>query len=118
MRKLLRRCNKNFDTIGFSLPAWAELVFNKSRDVLEYFAAIKYESFTHTTEMKKIKGGFILKEIFDTFKIKTRDKLSPPRHMVLYFTHGHTIVNILNTLNVFEVKNDPAKTGVFNNHFN
>lgn len=90
------------DVFYFSLPEWVERVLNKSRDIMELFTAIKYESFTHTTPMKKIKGGFFIKEIFDRLKNRTLG-VSKPNNMFLYFTHGHGVVNILNTLNVYEV---------------
>lgn len=87
---------------AFSLPEWVERVLNKERKTIELFTAIKYESFTHTTPMKKIKGGFEIKKIFDCLKNRTLSDAKPSR-MFLYLTHGHVVVNILNTLNVYEV---------------
>lgn len=86
----------------FRLPEWVERVLNKSRDTIELFTAIKYESFSHTTPMKKIKGGFAIKKIFDCLKNRTLGD-SKPHRMFLSLTHGHAMVNILNTLNVYEV---------------
>lgn len=95
----------------FSLPEWVDRVLNKSRDIMELFTAIKYESFTHTTPMKKIKGGFFIKEIFDRLKNRTLGA-TKPNNMILYFTHGHAVVNILNTLNVYEVTANEANVNV------
>lgn len=78
---------------------------NEYGDVLEYFTAIKYECFTHTKELKKIKGGFLIKSIFDQLKNRSLN-ISTPKNMLIDFTHGHSIVNILNTLNVYEVNLD------------
>lgn len=86
-----------------SLPQWVEKVLRKSQHVIALFAAIKYESFTHTTPLKKIKGGFAVRKIFDCLKNRTLGVFKPKR-MFLYFTHGHAVVNILNTLNVYKVK--------------
>lgn len=79
---------------------------NKSRHVLELFTAILYESFTHTAAMKKIGRGFIIKDVFDRLKNRILNDSSRPNRMLLYFTHGHTIVNILNSLNVYEVREE------------
>lgn len=105
--------NKNLLSLHyFRLPKWAETVCNEYLDVLELFAAIKYKSFTHTTEGKKIKGGFIIKDIFDQLKNKTLSLKnetmgsSKPEKLTIYFTHGHAIVNVLNTLNVYEVNGE------------
>lgn len=60
--------------------------------------------------MKKINGGFEIKNIFDLLKNKSQDQLTQPKHMVLYFTQAHTFVNILNTINVYEVNQTKKKT--------
>lgn len=86
----------------YRLPEWVERVLNKSGDTIELFTAIKYQSFTHTTPLKKIKGGFAIKKIFDCLKNKTMG-VSKPDRMHLFVTHGHTIVNILSALNVYTV---------------
>lgn len=94
--------NNILEWFYFSLPKWVESVLKKSHDTIELFTAIKYESFTHTTPLKKIKGGFAVKQIFDQLKNKTLG-ISKPNRVYLYFTHGHSVVNILNTLNVYKV---------------
>lgn len=98
---LFELCGTFFQTY-FSVPAWVEKVYSKYRDVLELFTAIKYVSFTHTTLGKKIKGGIFLKDIFERLKNRTLGAMEPNR-LFISLTHGHAIVNILNTLGVYEV---------------
>lgn len=56
---------------------------------------------TATTEMKRLKSGFLLKEIFDRFKNKSQSTLSPDRSLWMYFGHETTIANMLNSLGIF-----------------
>lgn len=70
---------------------------------LEYLATHFYSIFTHSTEMKKLRAGFLLKEILDRFKEKTQSLLSPDRTLWMYFAHDTTIANVLNSLGLFEV---------------
>lgn len=88
-----------------SLPEWAEKALKQTNGALEYFAARFFESFTHTTEMKKAKAGFLIKEIFNRFKNKTLNLLHPDRSLWIYSAHDNTIINVLNALNVYQVIN-------------
>lgn len=54
--------------------------------------------------MKKAKTGFLIKEIFDRFKNKSLSLLKPDRSLWIYSAHDVTIVNVLNALNVYEVR--------------
>lgn len=81
---------------------WAEEAL-ESGD-LKYLATYFYRIFTHTTEMKKLRSGFLLKEILDRFKEKSQSLLSPDRTMWMYFAHDTTIANVLNSLGLFEVR--------------
>lgn len=72
-------------------------------DTLKHLAVLYYEAFTHTTEMKKIQAGFLIKEILDRFTNKSLSLLQPDRKLWIYSAHDLTIVNILNALNVFDV---------------
>lgn len=61
------------------------------------------EAYTHTTEMKKYRAGFLIKEMLDRFKNKSQSLLQPDRSIWIYSAHDTTIVNILNALNLYEV---------------
>lgn len=59
--------------------------------------------------MKKLKMGFLLKEILDRFTSKIQSKLLPNRSLWMYFAHDSTIASMLNTLGLFKVHILPTK---------
>lgn len=69
----------------------------------ERIALYWYRLFTATTEMKKLRAGYLIKEIFDRFTNKTQSTLSPNRSLWMYFGHDITLSNVLNSLGVFNV---------------
>lgn len=71
---------------------------------MEYLAAVHLETFTHSTELKKLEAGFIIKEMLDRFENKTLSLLEPDRSLWIYAAHDLTLINILNALNLYEVK--------------
>lgn len=84
------------------LPEWVGNAMEIGGD-FEYLAMCYFNIFTPTTEMKKLKSGFLLKDILDRFMNKTQSTLSPNRSLWLYFAHDITLSNMLNTLGVFKV---------------
>lgn len=91
----------------FSLPDWAKNVMTPGGD-FEYLAFYWYKIFTPTTEMKKFKSGYLLKEILDRFTNKTQLTLSPNRSLWMYFAHDITIANMLSSLGVFKVRHQTS----------
>lgn len=87
----------------FRLPQWAKIALN-SNNTLEYLAAVHLETFTHTTELKKLEAGFIIKEMLDRFENKSRSILQPNCSLWIYAAHDLSLVNILNALNLYEVE--------------
>lgn len=75
----------------------------KSNDTLDYLGAMNYQSVTYSTEMKKLRAGFLIKEMLDRFKNKTLSLLTPDRTMWLYAAHGSVVSNVLNSLSLFDV---------------
>lgn len=71
---------------------------------MEYLATVHLETFTHSTELKKLEAGFIIKEMLDRFKNKTLSMLEPDRSLWIYAAHDLTLINILNALNLYEVR--------------
>lgn len=69
----------------------------------EKIATLYFPISTHTIEMKKLKSGFLLKEILDRFSDKIQSKLSPDRKLWMYFAHDATIAFMLNSLGLFNV---------------
>lgn len=84
-----------------SLPAWASEIFIKG-GAFEYVASHWQTFITGTKELKRLKAGFLLKQIFDRFKNKTIS-LPPEQLLQVYSGHEITISSILNGLGVFEV---------------
>lgn len=64
---------------------------------------MNYQSVTHSIEMKKLRAGFLIKEMLDRFKNKTLSFLAPDRTVWLYAAHGSVVVNVLNSLDLFDV---------------
>lgn len=98
-----------YECFGFSLSDWAKYAVKLKKSInggligaLEYFSAIDMMVETHTTELKKIRSGFLLKEMLNRFK----DMIISPngRLLWIYSAHDITIVNFLNSLNVYEVR--------------
>lgn len=58
---------------------------------------------TATTELKRLKSGFLLRDILTRFTNKTLSKLTPDRSLYIYSGHDTTIASFLNTLGVFDV---------------
>lgn len=87
-------------TLISSLPDWAKKVIHGD---FEYLNNMWYIIFTATTELKKIRSGYLLKEILDHFTSKILKTLSPNRTLWMYFAHDITIANMLNSLGLFKV---------------
>lgn len=75
----------------------------KYSKTFEYISAVSYESSTYYTEQKKQRAGFLIKEILDRFTNKTLSLLKPDRSLWIYAIHSTGMVNLLNSLNVFDV---------------
>lgn len=88
---------------SFSIPDWATEIL-KSNDTLEYLSAVSYEIPTYLPVMKKIRAGFLIKEMLDRFKDKTLSKLDPDRSLWIYAVHSTGISNVLNSLDLFDLK--------------
>lgn len=70
---------------------------------MERLAASFLIAFTHSTELKKLQAGFLIKEILDRFQNKSLDRLQPNRSIWISSGHDLTFTNILNALNLFDV---------------
>lgn len=89
------------NTINYRLPEWTHRVTDPD-GAFEYLRKFYMEFMTGTTELKRLKSGFLLKEIFDRFKNKTLSLL-PEKLMHLYSGHNFTIASLLNSLGIFSV---------------
>lgn len=85
----------------YSLPDWVNEAL-KFKKTLEYLSAVCFEANTHSEEMKKLKAGYFLKEMLEHFEAKISSTLKTD--LWIYSAHDVTIVNVLNGLNVYDVR--------------
>lgn len=72
---------------------------------MNYLGGVGYQSLTCTTELKKMKAGFLIKEMLDRFKKKAAKKLKPKKQTLgFYYTQATVLVSVLNALNMFDVR--------------
>lgn len=86
----------------FSLPEWTKSVYSD----MAYLSARSFATKTSTTQLARLKGGFLLKDMLTRFTHKVKHTLKPDRSMWVYSGHDTTVANLLNTLGVFEVMNN------------
>lgn len=87
---------------GKHLPLWAEKVLEKEsgfEDLANFVSTI----YTRTSNFKRLRTGFLLKEILDRSRQKILCTLSPDRSMWMYFAHLSTINDMLNSLGLHQV---------------
>lgn len=71
--------------------------------VMKLLAEQWFEHLTGTTELKRLRSGFLIKEILDRFKNKTLSNLTPDRTLWLYSAHDTTLAFVMNSLGVLKV---------------
>lgn len=93
---------------NYTLPKWTKKVFvpgaNNDMDWVSHFA---FKIPTITTQLARLKSGFLIREIYDRFIAKSQSKLLPNRSLWIYSAHDSTIENILNSLGLFRSRNPP-----------
>lgn len=75
----------------------------------ENLALCHFKIFTPTTEMKRLKSGFLLKQILDRFMAKTQATQLSDYSLWMQFAHDNTIANMLNSLGLYKVRNEYDK---------
>lgn len=68
------------------------------------FIEVSFQFTSNTTDIKRLKSGFLIREMLKHFTEKTESKLKPDRSLWMYSGHDYTIVNLLSALGAFEVK--------------
>lgn len=69
----------------------------------EWAANFLFKISTITTEMARLRFGFLIREILDRFSAKVNSTLTPDRSIWIYSAHDATLAGILNALQLFEV---------------
>lgn len=85
-----------------SLPSWAEELMVPNSE-FERLSLRWYALFTPTPEMKKLRSGFLLKDILNRFTNKTQHVLPLDLTLWMYFSHDVALSDMLNSIGVFEV---------------
>ena len=70
----------------------------------KFLAAKSFQTNTYNKAMARLKTGPLIKEILDRFMAKYLNKLHQNRTLWIYSGHDTTIANVLNTLDLFEVR--------------
>lgn len=70
---------------------------------LEDIAEFDFESPTATTELKRLRGGFHIKYVYQTFVKKSKGQLNPDLTAIFNSAHDSTIANELRALGVYDV---------------
>lgn len=84
------------------LPEWTEKILKPGGD-FGHLAAYWFKFVSETTKLKRLKSGFLLKEILNRFRNKSLSTLKPDRSLYLYSGHDTTVATMLNTLGLFDV---------------
>lgn len=84
---------------GLKIPNWLNYNYPKP---IESIAIRAIELNTGTNVLKRLKAGFLIKDIIDNTKAKERNELNPDRDIFVYSAHDSTIINLLNALGVFD----------------
>ncbi|XP_064546052.1 lysosomal acid phosphatase [Drosophila montana] len=84
---------------GLELPKWTKEYFP---DKMRPLAAKSYVYDAYTPELRKIKGGFYLADMYNHMQSKIAGKLEPAgRKMYISCAHDWSISNVLSALNVW-----------------
>lgn len=69
----------------------------------EWAANFSFKIPTITTELARLRYGFLIQDILDRFSAKIGSTLSPDRNIWIYSGHDTTLAGVLNALQLFEV---------------
>ncbi|BES92138.1 acid phosphatase [Nesidiocoris tenuis] len=84
---------------NLTLPSWTKSVFP---DKISVPAGFSFATPTWTTEMKRLRGGPLVKEMVGNMNMKIDGTLDPPtRNISMYSAHDTTVAAFLNTINAF-----------------
>uniref|UniRef100_A0A146M4M1 acid phosphatase n=1 Tax=Lygus hesperus TaxID=30085 RepID=A0A146M4M1_LYGHE len=90
---------------NYTLPEWTNSVFPEKMVVP---AGLNFAKATWTPEMKRLKGGPLVKEMLSNMQKKVKGVLSEAGQNVTVFSaHDTTVANFLNTIGVFNMLPPP-----------
>lgn len=81
-----------------TLPTWTDPVFpNRLRSMVEHALKLR----THTTYMKRIKGGPLITKIVDQMQMK-QSRASPNRSISIFCAYDTTLGSVMRALNIID----------------
>lgn len=92
------------------LPEWTKKVYPGGD--MKWISGQSFVTNTATPVLKRLKAGFLLREILTRLTNKTLSKLTPDRTLHMYSAHDTTVASLLNTLGVFDVSKSTRKVGI------
>lgn len=87
---------------NYSLPEWTKKVFVPGGD-MDWMSHFSFKIPTITTQLARLKSGFLIRDILHRFTAKTKSELSPDRSLWIYSGHDTTVASILNSFGLFDV---------------
>jgi lysosomal acid phosphatase len=72
---------------NFTLPDWTDEVLPKFEQRLHDIAAFSFKMISFTDELKRLKGGPLLKELIQNFKNKSENSMDERRKFFMYSAH-------------------------------
>jgi len=84
-----------------TLPEWAARALKDPRMV--NLTAFSFKMVTYTEEMKRLKGGPLIKEMIQNMNEKISGKMDARRKVFMYSAHDTTVATFLNSLDLFEM---------------
>lgn len=87
------------------MPEWTHSVFPGGD--MAWIAARSFATKTATTQLARLKSGFLLKEMLQHFSDKAAGRLHPNRSVWAYSAHDTTVASLLDTLNLFDLHSPP-----------
>ncbi|KAB7501353.1 Testicular acid phosphatase-like protein [Armadillidium nasatum] len=92
---------------NLTIPKWAVKTYNEMNIVSNFF----FELLSYTDELKRLRGGPLLKMITENMTNKSRGEL-PKRKMNVYSAHDSTVSIILNSMGVYNSIRPPYSSTV------
>lgn len=99
------------------LPEWAQQTM-RPNGTLENISKLYFKLAAATPELARLQSGFLIKEILEHFTKKIDSTLQPNRTLWLYSGHDLTISYMLQSLGLFEVREQIIFGIYFNLIFN
>lgn len=87
--------------MNLTLPEWCtDEVYRKMQDIM----LLEYEIRSHTTELKRLNGGFLLRKFIDHMNPKSEHSNAPLRKIYIYSGHETNIAAFAKIHNMTEPK--------------